>query len=498
MHRFNLSALAVRERAITLFFIIASAFAGIYAYFQLGRAEDPSFTVKVLTVTSVWPGATAEEMQDLVAEPLEKRLQELRWYDRVETVTRPGLALMTLQLSDKTPPKEVPEQFYQARKKLGDEARKLPQGAIGPFVNDEYSDVSFALYSVEAPGLPLRKLTRVAEDLRQRFLHVPGVRKVDIVGEQQERIFVEFSFQKLTTLGISPTEIFSALSRQNAMTPAGSVDTDGAQVFIRLDGAYTDIDKIRDTPIAVGVRSFKLSDIAEVTRGYEDPATFVIRHNGESTLVLSVVMREGWNGLDLGAALQAESDRISASLPVGISLKKITDQAVNISSAVDEFMIKFAGRDAGQPAEPRVAGWDHRGGGHPPDLGRGVRGHDDDGSGFRPDHLGRAHHFPGASGGRRHHRHRVHGGENGGRHGSHQGSRLCLEPHRGTDAFRHAGDGDRILAGGFRAFHGGGVCGKHLLDRRLRVDRLVVRGGDLHALPGGETSAQDRSRERRS
>ena len=342
MRSFNLSALAVRERAITLFFIFASAFAGIYAYFHLGRAEDPSFTIKVLTVTAVWPGATAQEMQDLVAEPLEKRLQELRWYDRVETITRPGLALMTLQLIDKTPPKEVPEQFYQARKKLGDEARKLPQGAIGPFVNDEYSDVSFALYSVEAPGFPLRQLTRVAEELRQRFLHVPGVKKVDIVGEQQERIFVEFSYPRLTTLGVSPADIFSALSRQNAVTPAGSVDTDGAQVFVRLDGAYTDIDKIRDTPIVAGKQSFKLSDIANVTRGYEDPATFVIRHNGESSLLLSVVMKEGWNGLDLGDALRAESDKISSSLPLGVSLKKITDQAVNISSAVNEFMVKFA------------------------------------------------------------------------------------------------------------------------------------------------------------
>ena len=342
MRSFNLSALAVRERAITLFFIFASACAGIYAYFHLGRAEDPSFTIKVLTVTAVWPGATAQEMQDLVAEPLEKRLQELRWYDRVETITRPGLALMTLQLIDKTPPKEVPEQFYQARKKLGDEARKLPQGAIGPFVNDEYSDVSFALYSVEAPGFPLRQLTRVAEELRQRFLHVPGVKKVDIVGEQQERIFVEFSYPRLTTLGISPAEIFSALSRQNAVTPAGSVDTDGAQVFVRLDGAYTDIDKIRDTPIVAGKQSFKLSDIADVTRGYEDPATFVIRHNGESSLLLSIVMKEGWNGLDLGDALRAESDKISSSLPMGVSLKKITDQAVNISSAVNEFMVKFA------------------------------------------------------------------------------------------------------------------------------------------------------------
>jgi multidrug efflux pump subunit AcrB len=342
MRSFNLSALAVRERAITLFFILASACAGIYAYFQLGRAEDPSFTIKVLTVTAVWPGATAQEMQDLVAEPLEKRLQELRWYDRVETITRPGLALMTLQLADKTPPKEVPDQFYQARKKLGDEARKLPQGALGPFINDEYSDVSFALYSVEAPGFPLRQLTRVAEELRQRFLHVPGVKKVDIVGEQQERIFVEFSYPRLTTLGISPADIFSALARQNAVTPAGSVDTDGAQVFVRLDGAYTDIDKIRDTPIVAGNQSFKLSDIAQVTRGYEDPATFVIRHNGESSLLLSVVMKEGWNGLDLGDALRAESDKVSSSLPLGVSLKKITDQAVNISSAVNEFMVKFA------------------------------------------------------------------------------------------------------------------------------------------------------------
>src|SRR5213082_3678683 len=158
----NLSAMAVRERAVTLFFILLLAAAGAYAFLMLGRAEDPSFTIKTLTVTTVWPGATAREMQDLVAEPLEKRLQELTWYDRVETTTRPGYAYMTLQLLDKTPPKKVAEQFYQARKKLGDEAPKLPQGAMGPFVNDEYSDVSFALYSVEAPGFPLRKLTRVA------------------------------------------------------------------------------------------------------------------------------------------------------------------------------------------------------------------------------------------------------------------------------------------------------------------------------------------------
>src|SRR5205809_7361366 len=204
MSRFNLSALAVRERSITLFLIVAIILSGAYAFLRLGRAEDPTFVIKALTVTAVWPGATARQMQDLVAEPLEKRMQELRWYDRVETFTRPGIAVMMVTLSDKTPASAVAEEFYQARKKLGAEPPKLPQGAIGPFVNDEYSDVSFALYSVEAPGFPLRKLTRVAEEFRQRFLHVPGVKKVDIVGEQQERIFVEFSYPRLTTLGISP------------------------------------------------------------------------------------------------------------------------------------------------------------------------------------------------------------------------------------------------------------------------------------------------------
>src|SRR5918997_2267701 len=163
----NLSALAVRERAVTLFFILLLLAAGAYSFVMLGRAEDPSFTIKTLTVTTAWPGATAQEMQDLVAEPLEKRVQELRWYDRVETFTRPGLALMTVFLRDDTPAQAVPDEFYQARKKLGDEARNPPKGAMGPFVNDEYSDVTFALYAVKAPDMPPRLLTREAEKLRQ-------------------------------------------------------------------------------------------------------------------------------------------------------------------------------------------------------------------------------------------------------------------------------------------------------------------------------------------
>ena len=339
--RFNLSALAVRERSVTLFLVCLISLAGLVAFFKLGRAEDPAFTVKVMTIVTAWPGATAQEMQDQVAEKIEKRLQELRWYDRSETYTRPGLAFTTLTLLDSTPPSQVPEEFYQARKKVSDEAKALPGGVIGPMVNDEYSDVTFALFALKARGEPQRLLVRDAEKLRQRLLHVAGVKKVNIIGEQPERIYVEFSHERLATLGIGPQEVFAALNGQNVLTPAGSVETQGPQVFIRLDGAFDEMSKIRDTPIIAQGLTLKLSDIATVKRGYEDPATFIIRNGGEPALLLGIVMREGWNGLDLGKALDTEVEGINAEMPLGMSLTKVTDQAINISSAVDEFMIKF-------------------------------------------------------------------------------------------------------------------------------------------------------------
>ncbi|BBB62119.1 multidrug transporter [Undibacterium sp. KW1] len=339
--RFNLSALAVRERSITLFLIFLISVAGILAFFKLGRAEDPPFTIKQMTVVTAWPGATAREMQDQVAEPLEKRMQELRWYERTETYTRPGLAFTMVSLLDKTPPSEVREEFYQARKKLGDEAKKLPAGVIGPIINDEYADVTFSLLALKAKGEQQRLLVRDAEALRQQLLHVAGVKKVNIIGEQPERIFVSFSHDRLATLGVSPQDIFAALNSQNVLTPSGSIETKGPQVFLRVDGAFDNLDKIRQTPIAAHGRTLKLSDVATVERGYEDPATFQVRNNGEPALLLGIVMRDDWNGLDLGKALEAEITKINTSLPLGMSLTKVTDQSVNISSAVDEFMVKF-------------------------------------------------------------------------------------------------------------------------------------------------------------
>ncbi|MCJ2128669.1 efflux RND transporter permease subunit [Methylobacterium sp. E-045] len=341
MSGFNLSALAVRERAVTLFLLIALTGAGFFAFEKLGRAEDPAFTVKVMVVSATWPGATTDEMQRQVADPLEKRLQELVFYDRVETTVRPGLMLMKVIFKDNMPPAKLQAEFYQARKKLSDQASSLPRGVLGPLFNDEFSDIYFALYALQAKDLPHRQLVMRAEDLRQRLLRVPGVEKINILGEQAQKIFVEISYQRLATLGITGQQLLAALANQNDVTPAGFVEAAGPRVYLRLDGAIDGLDAVRNLPVAAGDRSFKLGDIAEVKRGYEDPKTFAIRNDGEPALMLGLVMKPGFNGLSLGAALDAEEVAIYHDTPVGIAFTKITDQAKVIDEAIHEFMVKF-------------------------------------------------------------------------------------------------------------------------------------------------------------
>ena len=341
MSGFNLSALAVKERAITLFLLIAIAAAGLLAFTRLGRAEDPTFVVKIMTVTAVWPGATAEEMQNQVADRLEKRLQELEHYDRAETSSRPGLMTMKVILKDNTPPAEVPEEFYQVRKKLGDEARFLPRGVLGPIFNDEYSDVFFSLYALKAADLPHRDLVRDAERLRQRLTRVPGVQKVKILGEQSQKIFVEISYQRLATLGLSATQLFGAIASHNDVTPSGFVEAGGPRVYLRLDGAVTDLDSVRSIPLPVPGKTLTVGDVAEVRRGYEDPPAFQIREAGDPALILGVVMHKRYNGLTLGRDLASEVGRLQSELPVGITLTQISDQAAVIQAAIHEFMVKF-------------------------------------------------------------------------------------------------------------------------------------------------------------
>jgi len=341
MTGFNLSAWAVRERTLTLFFILAVLIAGAFAFLHLGRAEDPQFTVKVMTVAAHWPGATAKEMVEQVGDRLEKRLQELEYYDRAETAAYPGMILMKVFFQDYTPPERVPEEFYQARKKLGDEAGNLPKGVIGPIMNDEFSDVYFALYALKAKGLPHRQLVLEAETIRQRLLRVHGVEKVNILGEQAQRIYVEISYQRLATLGVTATDLLQALKLQNDVTPAGFVETTGPRVYVRPEGAFDGVEAVKNLPVNAGGKIVRVGDVAEVTRGYIDPATFVIHHEGEPALILGVVMRRNFNGLTLGETLGAEEAAIQAELPAGIAFSKVSYQATIIEEAIHEFTLKF-------------------------------------------------------------------------------------------------------------------------------------------------------------
>lgn len=338
----NLSALAVKEQSVTLFLILLLLGSGLFAFLKLGRAEDPSFTVKVMTISALWPGATAQEMRQQVADPLEKRLQELAAFDRVESRARPGRLDMTLSLQDSLLPRDLPEQFYQARKKIGDEAARLPRGVIGPIINDEYSDQYFSLYALQAPGMAERDLAQVAEDLRRRFLGVAGVTKVTIIGEQRQRIFVEPSVEKLTSLGLSPAALIAALEAQNLVAPGGAVRSAGPNVQITVEGGFGDLEAVGETPVAMGEKTFRIADVADLRRGYEDPPTYLARHNGRPALIIGVIMQKRWNGTLLGEELLRETQAIKAELPAGMSLTQVADQSRNIEKAYGEFMLKFA------------------------------------------------------------------------------------------------------------------------------------------------------------
>ena len=277
MKRFNLSGWAVSHPTLILFLMIALSVGGYFSYQRLGRAEDPFFTVKVVNVSAIWPGATAAEMQAQVADPIEKKLQELPYFEKVQTYSKPSFTAMQVTFKDSTPPKDVPYLFYLLRKKLVDVQAQLPANLLGPVVNDEFSDVDSILYMMTGDGADYAQLKKVAEAMRQRLLKVPGVTKVDLYGAQDERIYVEFSHAKLATLGITPQALFDSLAKQNNVVPAGTVETSAQRVPLRVTGALDGVKAVAETPVESNGRVFRLGDIATVTHGYVDPPTFQIR-----------------------------------------------------------------------------------------------------------------------------------------------------------------------------------------------------------------------------
>ena len=337
----NLSALAVRERAVTLFFILLSVAAGVYSFLSLGRAEDPAFTVRVMVVSAVWPGASAEQMQAQVVDRLEKRIQEVAFLNKIETTIRPGRADLQVEFHDYVPSKQVPDLFYEVRKRMQDEAGRLPRGVIGPIVNDSFGDVFFSLMALTAPGMPMNELSREAEAIRDRLQRLPGLHKALLLGERPERVFVDFDMGQLNNLGLSPQAVFEAIDASNQLLPAGALELDGPRAYLRVTADLSDPERLAALPLRVGDRLLRLSDIASVRRGFEDPPSYLVRSRGQEALLLGVVMSKGENGLAFGQRLGEFVAAEQARLPLGISLELLTNQTDAISQAVNLFQIKF-------------------------------------------------------------------------------------------------------------------------------------------------------------
>jgi len=338
---FNLSLWAVRRQTLTLALILAVAIAGLYSYFRLGRAEDPSFTIKVANLTAIWPGVTALEMRDQVADRIEKKLQELPFLEKIETYVKPSFLAMQVTFKDTTPPAQVPSLFYQLRKKLHDIQPELPQGVIGPDVNDEFGDVDAVLYAVHGEGADYHQLDRVVEMFRQRLLETPDIVKVNVYGSQDRKIFVEFSQAKLANLGVTPQSLFESLAKQNAVNAAGVFETPANRVPLRVTGALKGAEAIAATPVEANGHVFRLGDVADVVSGFEDPPNFLARYKGEPTIVVGAVMARGGNVLTLGKQLEATMAEVRAETPVGIEIDQIADQPKVVSQAVGEFTRSF-------------------------------------------------------------------------------------------------------------------------------------------------------------
>ncbi|WP_319558276.1 efflux RND transporter permease subunit [Thiomicrorhabdus sp.] len=342
MNRFNVSAYAVKERSLTLYFILIVAIAGIYAFLHMGRAEDPSFDLNTMVVSATWPGATAKEMQDQVADPLEKRLEEIAHFDRVETKSRPGRTDLLVSFAQDTPSGMAQDLYYQVRKRLGDEANNLPDGVRGPFFNDDFEDVYFTLYSLTAPGWPQEKLVREADKMQIALRRVQGVKKVNLIGEQAPQIFVDLKMDAVSKMGLSFDTVAQALQAQLNMTAAGFIETEGPRLYIRShDARMLSTEEIAALPLIVNGETIRLADVAKVERGFQSPPSYLIRDRGEPAVLLGAVMAAGVDGLKLEKRLDEFELEYRNELPLGVKLDKVTNQADAIHGAVSTFQLKF-------------------------------------------------------------------------------------------------------------------------------------------------------------
>ncbi|WP_270937458.1 efflux RND transporter permease subunit [Falsiroseomonas oryzae] len=333
----NLSEWAINRRSLVIYFMIVSVIAGSLVFLRLGRNEDPAFTFRTMVVAAAWPGATIEETLLQVTERLERTLQETPGLDTLRSYTIAGQTTIFVDLKGSTPADRVPDMWYQVRKRVGDMRQTLPQGVLGPFFNDDFGDTFGIIYGFTADGFNQRELRDYVEAARSRLLRVPDVSKVEILGAQDERIFIEFSTERLAGLGLNYPALVAALQAQNLVRPAGVVETGRERLSVRVSGAFETEADIRNVNFVADGRMFRLGDVAEVRRGFADPPQPMFRVNGQPAIGLAVAMREGGDILALGQNIRAAMAAFRAELPIGIEPKLVADQAVTVETAIGEF-----------------------------------------------------------------------------------------------------------------------------------------------------------------
>ena len=341
--RFNLSAWALRHQALVVYLIALATLAGILAYTRLAQSEDPPFTFRVMVIRTFWPGASARQVQEQVTDRIGRKLQETPAIDFLRSYSRPGESLIFFTMKDAAPVKDVPETWYQIRKKVGDIGYTLPPGVQGPFFNDEFGDVYTNIWTLEGDGFTPAQLHDYADQLRTVLLRVPGVGKVDYFGDPDQRIFIEADNTQLTRLGISPQQLGQAINAQNDISSAGVLTTADDRVFVRPSGQFDNVAAIADTLIRINGRTFRLGDLATVKRGYDDPVVTQMRTagpgaNGHAVLGIGVTMQPGGDVIRLGKALDAESKNLQAQLPAGLKLTLVSSMPHAVAHSVDDFL----------------------------------------------------------------------------------------------------------------------------------------------------------------
>jgi len=337
--KFNLSKWAIDHPALTRYLMVVLMVLGVAAYFQLGQDEDPPFTFRAMVVRTYWPGATAQQVAEQVTDKLERTLQEVPYADKIRSYSKPGESQIIFQLKDSSKPGDVPNIWYTVRKKIGDMRYTLPQGVQGPFFNDDFGDVYGVIYALDAPGFTPAEVKKFADDVRQQLLRVTDVAKVEQFGVQDEKIFIEIPQKRLAQLGLDVSAVLAQLSQENAVENAGTVQAPLDVLQVRIGGQFETEAQLRAMPIrGSSGQQLKLGDIATITRGYVEPATVKVHHQGQPVIALGVSMAKGGDIIALGKALQAATTRIEKTLPVGVSLVQVQDQPKAVEKSVGEFV----------------------------------------------------------------------------------------------------------------------------------------------------------------